>query len=470
MYADRDVPLLFRFEGFTRYVPLALSAGFFAASVLWALIGPIDWKIDSPVKVFGFVGLCLAALVGGYVLAVRRSTRPPAAISADGDPADAEPAALPASGLLLVASLAFLVLYLPVVHASTGRWYPDVITGLTDAGAAYERAKDAESLTSGLAFYLKILAGPLTILILPLTLFFWPRLTRAAKVAGATCLVLSVALTVSQGVNKGVADICAYVILFLVLLLVSSLRSRERRRAARSAVGIVLVAGLFLGYYVSTMNSRVAEDQSSEGRVKAKDVDDAMSLNALQGVGDVREGHLLMTLTPTPLHGEALLLSSYLTHGYRGLAMAMDMRFEPTWGLGFSEFYRHNLVRVAGQADREEEVKERTYAGKLTEAGWPDGMTWSTFFIHPASDLSFYGVVPLMGLIGFGFGLAWRDTLVRRDPLACGVAFHLCILVFYLPANNQLFQGGELAIGFVVVTAAWLLLRTGRFRPRHRGA
>ena len=30
--------------------------------------------------------------------------------------------------------------------------------------------------------------------------------------------------------------------------------------------------------------------------------------------------------------------------------------------------------------------------------------------------------------------------------------FYLCILVFYLPANNQLFQGGELAIGFTVLT------------------
>ncbi len=86
-------------------------------------------------------------------------------------------------------------------------------------------------------------------------------------------------------------------------------------------------------------------------------------------------------------------------------------------------------------------------------------MVWSTFFVHPASDIGFPGVIVLMALIGFALGLSWRDTLERRDPLAAGVFFHLCILVFYLPANNQLFQGGELAIGFSVLLVAWLVLR-----------
>jgi hypothetical protein len=84
---------------------------------------------------------------------------------------------------------------------------------------------------------------------------------------------------------------------------------------------------------------------------------------------------------------------------------------------------------------------------------------WSTFFTHPASDISFPGVVVLMALIGYLFGSSWRDTLTRGDPLACTVFFYLCILVFYLPANNQLFQGGELAIGVTVLSAAYLWMR-----------
>ncbi|WP_310528418.1 hypothetical protein, partial [Nocardioides sp.] len=153
-----------------------------------------------------------------------------------------------------------------------------------------------------------------------------------------------------------------------------------------------------------------------------------------------------------------VLFTSYVTHGYKGLDLAMQEPFRPTWGLGFSEFGRHNVLRLIGHADREDDVVERTYAGQIDER-WPVGQLWGTFFIHPASDIGFPGTVVLLALIGFLFGLSWRDTLVRRDPLACGVFFHLCILVIYIPANNQLFQGGELTIGFTVLVAAWLWRR-----------
>jgi hypothetical protein len=64
-----------------------------------------------------------------------------------------------------------------------------------------------------------------------------------------------------------------------------------------------------------------------------------------------------------------------------------------------------------------------------------------------------------MALIGFAFGAAWRDTCTRADPVACVVFFYLGIQVLYLSANNQLYQGGQLAVGFTVALVAWLLLR-----------
>jgi hypothetical protein len=71
-------------------------------------------------------------------------------------------------------------------------------------------------------------------------------------------------------------------------------------------------------------------------------------------------------------------------------------------------------------------------------------------------------VIPLMALIGFAFGASWRDTCTRADPLACVVFFYLGIQVLYLSANNQLYQGGQLAIGFTVALVAWLVLRVRR--------
>ena len=152
-------------------------------------------------------------------------------------------------------------------------------------------------------------------------------------------------------------------------------------------------------------------------------------------------------------------MTSYLTQGFKGLSIAMDQPFTSTFGLGFSEFFRHNILKFTGHAQDEPADVASTYAGKITGAGWPVGQRWATFFIHPASDVGFPGVVLLMVLIGWAFGAAWRDVVMFGDPLATSVFISLCLLVFYLSANNQLFQGGERAIGFSVLLVAWLAMR-----------
>ena len=453
---DDQRPLLFEFTGITRYVPLIFAGGLFVGTALLSAFGPIDWQIRSPVRTYSFLAACALALAAGYALAVRRR---PASTSRLLKERSRLGRLRDSSFLVVLGSALFLVLYLPVVHTTTGLWYPDVWGGLRDAGEAYARNKESNESGQQIALYARMLVAPVTVLLLPLTLFFWPRLSPLARWLGVTCVGLSLALTIAQGVNRGVAELCGYTVLFLVLVAASSTRKGRRRTLVRAIVGIMVVTALFAGYYGVTMNSRVASDQASEGAVDADDVDEAMSVTALQGVATEREGHVYFRVVPDAVEAEGVLFLSYLTHGYRGLSLAMDEDFTPTYGLGFSEFLRHNLLRATGQSDREEAIEERTYSGKLIAEGWPDGMVWSTFFIHPASDISFPGVVVLMTLIGFAFGLSWRDALTRYDPLACGVMFHLCILVFYLPANNQLFQGGELAIGFSVLLVAWLALR-----------
>jgi hypothetical protein len=440
---------VFAFAGVTRYVPLVVTLGLFLVSWSLLVLGPIDWHLTDPARVHVFLVCATLAFVAGYGVAVRRrrTTTAPGRSPLD------------ASALVVAGAVVYLLLYVPVTWTTTGDLVPNVWHGLRDAGSAYAENKRLNESATPVFLYVRMLVAPLTILLFPLTLFLWPRLSRPARVLGALCVLLSVALTIAQGINRGVAEFSGQLVLFLVLVAGSSLSRERRGRLLRSLVGIALVVSCFFAYYAATMNSRIEADGAADETSSSEDTDERMRDTAMIGVAATREDNVFFDLVPPALQSEGLILSSYLTHGYRGLSLAMDEDFTPTWGLGFSEFYRHNLLRVAGQADREEAVEARTYAGKLIDQGWPDGMVWSTFFVHPAADIGFPGVVVLMALIGFALGLSWRDTLERADPLAAGVFFHLCILVFYLPANNQLFQGGELAIGFTVLTVAWLALR-----------
>jgi len=428
-----------------------LGGGLFAFTILVTAIGPIDWRFDNAAEVYGFLLACLLALTAGYVLSVR--SRPRAAPVTHAS-------TIPASLLVVVGAVLYLLLYPLAVHDATGQWYPDVYRGLVHSGQAYAAKTSAQEHLTQYAVYLGMIVSPVTIGVIPLTLFFFPRLSRTARVLGLLVLVLSLALGVAQAINQDVGEICGYVVLFLVVVAATARGSRRERwtRVARCGVAAALTGVIFLSYYSVVIHNRVATDVAdSQGSVAAQSTDDAMNDYALHSLGERRDDSLFYRTVPAPLQGRAVMLSSYLTQGYKGLSLAMDSPWRPTWGLGFSIFVRHNVSRVL-RLD-ENRIEARTYEGEIDARGWTAGAQWSTFFIHPASDITFPGVVVLMGVIGFAFGLSWRDTCVRRDPLACVVFFYFSLLLFYLSANNQLYQQGRLAIGFTVVLVAWLALR-----------
>jgi hypothetical protein len=446
---DNDAPLLFGFSGSTRYVPLLAGAGLFVVALLLSLFGPIDWQMDNGAEVYGFLVACLVAMMAGYWWAVRRK--------ADRPVGGRWP--LPqASAIVVLGSALYLLLYPLTVYDGTGQWFPNVAEGLLHPGQAYAGKAAAELAIPQYAVYLGTLIAPLTIAVLPLTLFFWPRLSRLARVLGVAVILCTLALGVSRAVNQDVGDLCGYIVLFLVLVASTAREGHgRRRRVVTCLVGAALVGGLFLGYYHTVISGRVEADTVTSGRHQHESLNEALRNQALVSLGTERTGSVFYSVVPAAAQPTGSVFTSYLTQGYKGLSLAMDRPWHPTYGLGFSTFIRHNASRVLGLD--ENAIEARTYEGQLDAEGWPAGVQWSTFFIHPASDITFLGVIPLMALIGFAFGAAWRDTCTRADPVACVVFFYLGIQVLYLSANNQLYQGGQLAVGFTVALVAWLLLR-----------
>lgn len=459
---DRDAGLVFSFQGLTRLVPLLVCGGFVVATVVLLMVGPLDWHLSAQLEVYLFLTAALVSLTGGYLWSVLRR---------DNDSDKPRRTPISASTLVVVGATIYLALYLPTVHTTTGSWFPNVWEGLTDTGSAYANNKYANENGSQLVLYVRMLVAPFTIVLLPVTLYFWSRLSTLARLLGVLCTLLAVGLTIAQGINRGVAELCATIILFLTLLVAATLSRRDYVTALKAVVGIVLVSALFAGYYSLTITNRISADAERSGggrEPRSQKARDEQLMNAAQlSTATQRKDSPYFDVVPGPIEPVGVVFTSYVTHGYKGLDLAMQEPFQPTWGLGFSQFVRHNVLRVVGESSREGDVEDRTYAGQIQDR-WPVGLVWGTFFIHPASDISFPGTVALIALIGFLFGLSWRDTLTRRDPLACAVFFYLCILVIYLPANNQLFQGGELAIGFTVIVAAWLWGR--RRAPRSPNA
>lgn len=439
-----------QYSGILRYVPFLICGGFFAFSILLFAFGPLNWNVSNGVRVYGFLCACLVTLSAGYIAAAFREKTALGKVNID------------VNKLHILCLVVFFVIYIPTVYTRTGKLYPDIYTGLTNAGLAYQRSKHFSAYGSQLFEYIRILLGPFIAMVLPVTLFFMPKLSKTGKILGFVAIIFTVFLGISQGINKYCADVTAQVILYLALLFFSKKEpGKNVKHKIKTLLMIFIVCGLFFSFYTVTMRSRVAMDSviNSETVLTKEELDDSMNQYSTMSFATEKEDYFLFRFLPGSIKSSSLFLSSYLTHGYKGLSIAMEQDFSSTYGLGFSQFFRHNILKLVGDPQLEEKIESMTYAGKTSAVGWETGKVWSSFFVFPASDISFLGTILLLFFIGYIWSLSWKDALKTHNPFAIVVFLNLCIMVVYFPANNQLFQGGESFIGFSVVFFAWIVSR-----------
>lgn len=465
--------LSYSYSGIIRYMPLLVAGGFFLVTIFLFAFGPLSWNPRNPVKLYTFLLSCFAALVIGYVFAVKKVKT-----------ADRE-MNLNVEKYLLVGIITALLLYIPTVYVGTGKWYPDVYTGIFNTGKAYRVAKYYSTYAPKLFFYVRMLLAPLFSIVMPITLFYRSRLSKRGFFLGVLVIVLNVSLSIAQGVSKQVADITMQTVLMLcILMFADNSRKTGWKYKLKICAIILMICATFFAYYSNAMKNRVSADivignsnsdlsnASTEEELDELEqvldeevVDKEVLDSAVQGystfsVGESKEGSLWDKLIPERLKPMVQYLTSYFCHGYYGLSLATEEEFTTSYGLGFSDFFRHNILRFFGGGEAEQAVYERTYMSKIAKQGWLNGSVWSSFFIYPASDISFPGTVLLVLVIGFLFGLSWKDAVSTGNLFALVTFMNFCTMVFYFSANNQIFQTGEPALSFVVNFILWIVTRT----------
>ena len=458
LFGNTDTKLTMSYTGITRFAPLLVVGGFFVVTILLFAFGPLDWHLKNPLKLYGFLIACVLALTGGYLLAVFKTKNP------------TKTSKFSIEKLLIIGAVVYLIMYIPTVYITTGKFYPDIYTGITNTGLAYKTSKLFNETASPIILYIRMLISPAMIFVTPIAIYFISKLSKTARVLGIGVIVLTTCLGIAQGINKNVADITAQLVLaLLIVFLAGNGETRKKVWAYRFKILaiILVICLLFMLYYANGMTNRVSSDLENDPNLKDKldaenkDEDelltDALSATAQFSFGTPKEDYFLNKILPDRAVSIVSFLSSYLSHGYKGLSFALDEDFTSTYGLGFSDFFRHNFLKVVGMGDAEDEVKAQTYYGKIGKYGWPTGAVWSSFFVYPASDIGFIATILLVAVIGFLFGLSWKHALTTQNPFALTSFFGFSTMIFYFSANNQMFQGGENFIGFIAMLVLWAL-------------
>jgi hypothetical protein len=429
---------------------LAWMLGTFGA--FW--LGDLADEVPNPGQLCLFVLGATGVFALGYILRVRRVRRLP------------EPQADPPSRVRLARRV---VLACSVYHTAFGLAHlaefgatgpGSVWASVQDPAGGYENKLalyDVQRVTgqSDVILFGLSLLGVLSMALAPLLIVYWRQLTIGPRVAGLVGLAMEAAFWVYVGTKKGLGDTAVMLVAGLMIVTVAARRRRMTRpagpaRRARSpvllvATGIVLLFSLYMVYNQTARASHVG----SAGIVRPDPVFESV-------VGyDISVGVATTVFYPT--------------HGYLGLAYNLETPFEWSRGLGSSVTMTSYAKRFLG-ADPEAypSYPERTE----WRTGWPAWMYWATIYPWLASDLTYPGAALFMGLVGWLLAHTWIEAAYTRRILSMLIFAQLCLLVAYVPANNQLGLTLRSTAGvatLVAIYAGRLLLR-GADRPDGRRA
>jgi hypothetical protein len=143
----------------------------------------------------------------------------------------------------------------------------------------------------------------------------------------------------------------------------------------------------------------------------------------------------------------------YLTQGYYGFGLCLQLPFVPCWGVGNSVFLSGYAEKLVGIGT----VTERTYPSRAEREFGPSmgPGRWHSVYPWLASDFTFPGVALVMFLIGHLLAKTWIDVLGGENVVALILFTFLIITVFYFPANNQVVQNSAQCVPFYVTLIAW---------------
>jgi hypothetical protein len=428
--------------------PIIFVQMYLAVSVLLFAFGPWPWPVSNPLELYTFLFVAQLALFLGYRSAIGKQPR--------------SASAWLRVPTMVIISLAFNLVFIGQTYknrtgdtaSGVGTAVRSVNAGLTDPGQQYdyklknnlERGEGAHSTMD----YATLLVYPVLWIAFPLGIVFWKRLSLWVRLALVGWIVVDLSMWVAAGTNKGIAD---FVILLPCLMLARNpamlINIRLRNVMTIGLIAIIGVTALFTFFSLGML-----------GRSGGTVVPMYNNSAAISADPD----NLALRYLPTQLQGPFASFSSYFTQGYYGLSLSLEQPFIFCYGVGNSYFLEGLSRRFVSTP-----IGLDAYPARIEGTGWDRYGNWHSIYPWIASDLSFPGTIVFMFVIGRLFALVWLDVAFCKNPWAACLLALLLIMLFYIPANNQVLAFPEAAMPFWTLLVLWFVSRARAGTGRNEG-
>lgn len=422
------------------------SAKALVAAVAWMLLPlfllrlPIwdwpvpDWQLLSLVLIGFMVAFSLGGIGGLMLLDVLPANAP----------AEAEQPWIPNWTILLLALL--MNVGTMVSRASFNPFSCGNI--LECSNAAYQGYIEGASTGAGAAFeYLRILLAPAIYAGIAFSSWIMVFAGKKSHRYIAIMVIFSeIIIAIATGTSRNIANLILF-IMFIYFLKRSVYPKTDGSTAKKILILILLftLAILFFLYFSFLQINR-------DGFVAAAGL---LGFN-----GGFIESYSFQTGNDSFILKGIESVVRYLATGYFSFSLALQMSPGLTFPIGSSQFLAMRAMRGGDSF-----YVYHSLPGQIESFyDWSYMQQWHSLFSWLLSDYSMMTVMIIMFFVGFLFVVSIYVAMTNQSAFSKLPLMIMFIFILYVPANNQVFQAPETAIGFlfsifIIIYSIWRATR-----------
>ena len=406
-------------------LPVKIGLAYLVTTFILFLVWPINWLIydaESWIVIIGYVSLCFASLGLSFWFASNLTPKYFA-------PSNWWKWIIPTGAIFAI------LLLFPQSYVYTDRWPWEVFEALSDQGKSYSTLQEQLLLTEDdrlPVVIIRFFIAPLIFAVLPLGVIKWNELTNQLRILVVLTALSIVIFSILRGTDREFADL--FIIICSSLLVVAGRRSVQSvnnknyiRRYWKPALAVVVFISLAGSLFIDRKSDRVGGYETRT----------AVCANESRVCADI-DAPGISWLPLSQRFGLSFFILS-TTSGYYGLSLALEKDFEPTYFVGHSPASLAIYELVSGDS----QMATRTYTYRNAYDGWSEENYWSSLVTWIANDVGFAGAIFVLLLLGFGWGRSWIAATKSDNDAAAILFTQFMLMIFYLPANNQVFAAYE---------------------------
>lgn len=413
-------------------------------TLLYYFFGRYNWEIPSGIKLLSYILILIITMNIGYYSKINivLSESPTRLLS--------KKEYILSNNVRIIFKISCLsIIFFQIIWVFTFLGSFSILNVFNSLGDNYYNRLSFSNSDSVLIMQIRTLLWGLTLFAYPIGFIYFKQLTHTDKVLFGMALFIDVLSSLNMGISKNIGDI---VVIYVLCILVNK---KEKPTANPIIIDyikryrkIVILAVVFIIIFGSIQQIRDSASGSNE----------SLNINPYNEFSTLREYTVFdfLTFEHSSIGSVIDRFGAYISHGYTGLAFALELPFENTYLLGFSRALTDYMNQFFGI-----DITSSTYMARIeTIYGWPNGMYWPTAYTWFASAFSFWLLPIFMCFFGYILSRVEKRFHIHGDIYSLALLSQLFISAFYLPGNAQIFQARPSLFGTLLIII--LYFGTGR--------